>query len=169
MSPEELDDDLVEALHHEVHEALSPDDVAKEEVLAAIRAFADREGRPPLQREAGTIGVPARGRIEDAFGGWANAVEAAGFERPKRGHRRAALEEALPSVTLQREAGTAEAVKPKRRRRRRKPVRDTYEELGEKIAAAMRAVQQRRDDLTEASLRLEELIGDANGVLSRAD
>lgn len=63
-----------------------------EAIIAAIRMFADEHGRPPTAREW-TLG--SRGRrfppvvsVQREFGSWAEAIERAGFPRPRSGVRK---------------------------------------------------------------------------------
>jgi hypothetical protein len=58
-------------------------------ILDAIRAWAAVHGSPPFawQWAAGSQEHPAKGTVARHFDGWANAIEAAGFPRPKRGRQ----------------------------------------------------------------------------------
>lgn len=55
-------------------------------VVAAIRDWGAKHGRPPMQRDAnGDPSLPSASVARSACGSWANAVEEAGFPRPQRG------------------------------------------------------------------------------------
>lgn len=59
------------------------------EVVAAIKAFAAREGRPPTARDWMSPPLPDRPRptrsaVEECFGSWNRALEAAGFAPHRR-------------------------------------------------------------------------------------
>lgn len=56
-----------------------------EAVLDFIRAFAAEHGRPPSMQESQDSGGPYYVTVKNLCGGWADAVEKAGFPRPKRG------------------------------------------------------------------------------------
>ena len=58
----------------------------KQAMIAAIQEFARREGRPPKSNE-GVRGF-SNTTLKTTFGSWADAIEAAGFERPTRGGKR---------------------------------------------------------------------------------
>jgi hypothetical protein len=65
----------------------TPGDEARERVLKEIRAYHAEHGRTP----SSSLQSSLAGRAARLFGNWGNAVEAAGFPRPKRGgtgHRR---------------------------------------------------------------------------------
>lgn len=59
----------------------------REKQIAKIQEFAKRWGRPPVWTDtmAYPRDLPNGKLIWQEFGSWANAVEAAGFPRPKRG------------------------------------------------------------------------------------
>lgn len=58
----------------------------QETVVAAIKAWAEKNGRPPAQRDAtGDSSLPSGSIARTACGSWADAVEQAGFPRPKIG------------------------------------------------------------------------------------
>jgi hypothetical protein len=58
----------------------------RESVEAAIQAWAAEHGRPPKQKDTNNEpGLPSPSSVRDTHGSWANAVEAAGFPRPRRG------------------------------------------------------------------------------------
>lgn len=58
-----------------------------ERILAAIRAWAAEHGRPPGAREWRHTRptAPTTNTVVREFGSWANAIEAAGFPRPRSG------------------------------------------------------------------------------------
>lgn len=62
------------------------------ELLELIRQFHAGAGRPPTMVEFNDperkSDYPSAGTYVKRFGSWANAIEAAGFDRPKRGPRR---------------------------------------------------------------------------------
>lgn len=62
--------------------ALSSSKWTRETVIAAIQAFAAEQGRTPTARDNGGLVIAAK-RL---FPSWGDAVVAAGFERPRRGH-----------------------------------------------------------------------------------
>lgn len=65
---------------------------SNEDLLGAIRRFNEEQGAPPAVVDFAsgrTPGLPAASTIIGRFGSWSNAIEAAGFPRPKRGRRRA--------------------------------------------------------------------------------
>lgn len=58
----------------------------RETAIVAIRAYAAREGHPPSSTH-GDRGIPSAPTLKRLFGSFANAIEAAGFDRPTRGTR----------------------------------------------------------------------------------
>jgi hypothetical protein len=59
-----------------------------EELLEVLRKVAG--GAPPRVADLGpgrAAALPSSGTVIARFGSWSNAVEAAGFPRPKRGRR----------------------------------------------------------------------------------
>lgn len=68
------------------------EDWTKEKIVDSIKAWADEHGRPPGTRDwrrAGDDHLSSTG-VAYHFGSWGNAIEAAGFPRPKRGRTRRA-------------------------------------------------------------------------------
>jgi hypothetical protein len=66
----------------------------REAIVAAIRAEAERTGFVPQQRDWGgpsTDEHPNCLHAQRVFGNWGNAIEAAGYPRPRRGQKRVAL------------------------------------------------------------------------------
>lgn len=88
-----------------------------ERVLDAIKRFAAANGRPPSASEwlsRPGKGFPVAGTVQRECGSWANAIEAAGFPRPKVG---------CYNRTLESKARLSAA------QRKRWGVQDTYGEL----------------------------------------
>lgn len=60
-----------------------------EEILETIREFHKKHGRPPLIKEwdnpVNSERRPNRKTVQRHFGSWANAIEAAGYARPRQG------------------------------------------------------------------------------------
>lgn len=56
----------------------------REDVIAGIKCYADEHGAPPSSHDSPAL----KYRAKRVFGSWADAVEAAGYERPRRGNPR---------------------------------------------------------------------------------
>lgn len=57
--------------------------------IAAVKDYAEEHGfPPPASATAADSSIPGQYAATNLFGGWAAMIEAAGFERPKRGGRR---------------------------------------------------------------------------------
>jgi hypothetical protein len=68
----------------------SPETWPKERMIEAIQAWAEIHGTPPRINDwfyADPPYWPSGFTVADKFGNWGNAIEAAGFSRPKRGRR----------------------------------------------------------------------------------
>lgn len=60
----------------------------RKSAIEAIQRFHVEHGRPPLSREVGRNGLPPIPTLRRFFGTFADAIVAAGFDRPQRGGRR---------------------------------------------------------------------------------
>lgn len=86
----------------------------REEIIAAIKAHALEHGVPPSSKDwvNAADGRPSTDVVRRRFGSWADAVEAAGFERPTRGGNRARQHARASSSAPSSEAKKREAVPP---------------------------------------------------------
>lgn len=68
-----------------------------EQIVAAMRSFAERHGRPPRSTDwkTSTVEHPWAGTVTDRFGSWPAALEAAGFTPSKRAWTRGSIVEAV--------------------------------------------------------------------------
>lgn len=59
-------------------------------IIRAIQRWAMRHGEPPSSAdwERSNPGYPRKATVQNHFGGWANAIEAAGFDRPTKATRK---------------------------------------------------------------------------------
>lgn len=63
---------------------------SRDDLIAEIKAWARDHGKPPMYREwRATMADPSAFVVQRKFGGWGNALEAAGFAPYIKSHQRA--------------------------------------------------------------------------------